>query len=328
MRQIRARNVNDALAQGLDEIRKHGIARTSRNGGVLSFPYPVITEYQNPKERVVTCPIRDCNPFFHHMESMWMLSGRNDLEFVKKYTKQMELYSTDGSRLNGAYGFRWREWFGQDQIKMAIHRLKKFPDDRRTVIQMWDGYKDLLPDNEELDVPCNTAIYLSILDGALNMTVTNRSNDMIWGAYGANAVHFSFLQEYIASMLDVSVGSYYQFSNNLHVYTDFGPYKKLIEQAAEIPCLYQTKEAIPRRLVNNKSRFMSEVEAFCEGSDDKFQNTFLNEVSRPIKEAHDIFKQGDWYRAVSKCHEIQAQDWRIACQEWLERRIAAKTKKV
>lgn len=53
----------------------------------------------------------------------------------------------------------------------------------------------------------------------LNMTVFNRSNDLIWGTLGANVVHFSVLQEYMAARLGVKVGVYNQVSNNLHVYT-------------------------------------------------------------------------------------------------------------
>ena len=43
---------------------------------------------------------------------------------------------------------------------------------------------------------------------------------MIWGAYGANAVHMSILLEYMAARIDCAVGTYYQFSNNLHAYVD------------------------------------------------------------------------------------------------------------
>ena len=68
--------------------------------------------------------------------------------------------------------------------------------------------------------PCNTQIYFWSRNGKLNMTVANRSNDMIWGAYGANAVHMSFLQEYVASMCGVKCGIYTQFTHNLHAYLD------------------------------------------------------------------------------------------------------------
>ena len=41
---------------------------------------------------------------------------------------------------------------------------------------------------------------------------------MLWGAYGANAVHMSVLQEYVATALNVSIGTYTQMSDSLHIY--------------------------------------------------------------------------------------------------------------
>ena len=51
------------------------------------------------------------------------------------------------------------------------------------------------------EIPCNTAIYFKVREGKLNMTVSNRSNDVIWGTFGANVVHMSILQEYVAYFL-------------------------------------------------------------------------------------------------------------------------------
>src|SRR6185312_8148215 len=92
------------------------------------------------------------------------------------------------------------------------------------VIQMWDANADLGRDSK--DLPCNTHVYLGVSYGEtdrpnrLNMTVCCRSNDVIWGAYGANAVHFSFLQEYLAGRLGLDVGNLYQVSNNYHAYRE------------------------------------------------------------------------------------------------------------
>jgi thymidylate synthase len=52
----------------------------------------------------------------------------------------------------------------------------------------------------------------------LDMTVTNRSNDLVWGLLGANYVTFSVLQEYMAARIGCGVGRYHHFTNNLHCY--------------------------------------------------------------------------------------------------------------
>jgi thymidylate synthase len=76
------------------------------------------------------------------------------------------------------------------------------------------------------DVPCNTNAFFRVTNGKLDMMVNCRSNDIFWGAYGANAVHFSFLQEYVASSIGVEVGRYWQNSFNFHAYVDRFPKEK------------------------------------------------------------------------------------------------------
>ncbi len=67
---------------------------------------------------------------------------------------------------------------------------------------------------------CNTHIYFDVQGDKLNMTVCNRSNDLIYGAPSANAAHFSYLLQYIAIKCDLKIGSYYQITNNGHIYVD------------------------------------------------------------------------------------------------------------
>ena len=68
--------------------------------------------------------------------------------------------------------------------------------------------------------PCNLIITFRIARDRLDMTVFNRSNDLVWGCCGANAVHFPMLQEYLAGRMEVDVGGYWQVSTNLHLYEE------------------------------------------------------------------------------------------------------------
>ena len=88
MKVINARNVNDALAAGLRYLWAEGIPETSRNGPVLVAPTPVTTVYSHPTERVLLSPTRDANPFFHLMESLWMLAGKNDIALPVQFNKR------------------------------------------------------------------------------------------------------------------------------------------------------------------------------------------------------------------------------------------------
>ena len=100
--EISARNVSMALSYGLDMLFSVGVEEPSRNGPVLACPEPCIITYHKPAERVVFSPIRDANPFFHLMESLWMLAGRNDLAWPVQFNKRFKEYSDDGKSLAGA----------------------------------------------------------------------------------------------------------------------------------------------------------------------------------------------------------------------------------
>ena len=69
------------------------------------------------------------------------------------------------------------------------------------------------------DVPCTIGFYFSIRDGALNMFVNMRSNDVIWGLT-YDGWMFANLQHALAYALDLEVGEYHHFAMSLHIYID------------------------------------------------------------------------------------------------------------
>jgi thymidylate synthase len=226
MQIITVNSVGGALPEGLRLLSHYGEAQDSRAGPVIVAPWPVTTHYRHPANCVLQAPLREANPFFHLVESVWMLLGRCDAAFLTPYVKDFDRFAeTSGfakGLIHGAYGARWR-WLRDDQDQLAIitDRLMTDPLNRQCVLQMWDNfiYGDLREDWR--DRPCNTHVYFlrrNNLFAELEMTVCCRSNDMIMGGYGANAVHFSILQSYMAARIGVTVGAYYQISNNYHVY--------------------------------------------------------------------------------------------------------------
>lgn len=340
-------NVHEALPRGLNLLRLQGITQDSRNGPVLVSPGPVTTIYQRPWERVIFWPQRDANPFFHLMEGLWMLAGRNDVAFPASYAKQIASYSDDGEMLWGAYGFRWKGYFvhnNGDQLKWAINRLRKDPNDRRVVITMWDPEMDPhKADNGGKDVPCNTQIFLSAwrkTDGGtpiLDMQVNCRSNDIIWGAYGANAVHFSMLQEYLAAGIGAKMGFYAQNSWNYHAYTDF--MEKMLRRPKEEERSLTLGMARDGRTPNpydgaiNTFPLVStpleswdqDLQNFMNGAEaSTISDPFFHKVAIPLRDAHASYKEGRFDNARTHLERCDALDWRVAAWEWLKRREAGR----
>lgn len=316
---IQARNVNDALTKGMKLLGADGQKRGSRNGEVLVMDGPVSTMYERPRERVLFWPDRDANPFFHLFEALWMLNGNRDVAPLEHYVKRMKGFSDDGKVLHGAYGYRWLHHFKFDQLSPIIGRLKKNPDDRRCVLQMWDARADL--DMSTKDQPCNTQAYFSRdYLGQLDMTVCCRSNDIIWGAYGANAVHFSMLQEFIAAGIGCEVGRYWQMSNNFHAYTKtFGP---LYAASAPTMDLYPAR-VVPFPMVNTDlEAWRFELDSFINDRTRHFEDDFFTCVAVPMRMAYNFYRAGKLEDALKIARMVRALDWNLAACRWLERRLA------
>ena len=326
---IRARNVEQALGEGFAWLKVAGRDEPSRNGPVRVAPGPVITEYLQPTERVLFNADRDANPVFHLLESLWMLAGSNEAKFLLPYNARMAEYSESNGLIHGAYGFRWRNHFeGGDQLKDVVEELTLRPDSRQAVLAMWDPDHDLLA--EVKDRPCNTHIYFDtrptgpIAEGhpprRLNMTVCCRSNDALWGAYGANAVHLSILQEVLATELKVPVGVYRQMSNNLHAYTAVPVAAKFLDHPPEhtgayphaVYPLLQPYETMDNFLADCKSL----VHANCARG---VLTSFFHRVVIPLKNSYDMRKAGEggWKAPLEGMIDC---DWKTAYLEWTARR--------
>lgn len=343
-------SVNEALHNGLRWLRTAGVPEGSRNGSVLVAPAPVLTVNRNPRHHVLLSAKRDANPFFHIMESMWMLAGRDDLPWLTHYNKRMAEFSDDGGASQpGAYGYRWRNFFGYDQLEMIIAQLKTNPRSRRAVLAMWDagiGHMGApyAPDDDAVllgdlaladwgskDVPCNTHVYFDFHGEKLNATVCCRSNDIWWGAHGANAVHFSIMLEYVAAAAGLPMGVLRQFSNNYHLYTDVVPvadidkiatdilesdyYDRVDLRTREITPLLSPDETI-EKFNSDLDCFMVTPELYSNG-----KTRYFRHVVGPMGQAWEHHKVGDYPAALRVAQTIDSEDWREACDAWLRRRF-------
>lgn len=307
-----------------------------------------------------------------------MLAGRRDAAFLDNFVRDFgaRFAEPDGT-VHDAYGHRWRCAFGFDQLDAVVAQLSDTPGSRQAVISMWDTtpcYDEGSCQGEE-DLrgtwrtrPCNLNVMLRIrqeggelkpADGSqwehediLDITVCCRSNDIVWGAYGANAVHFSVLQEYLAARLDVGVGTYIQFSQNYHCYRD--QWKRLattvdhgdIPRPALSDDRYTIAGLVPQPLVHDTESFDAEVgkllrwyetgrrdlegvtydrnrglEAVWAEHDFEFHNPFLSKTVWPMLMTHHYWRQKNYHEALAWCDEVEAHDWESAAREWVVRRM-------
>lgn len=244
-----------------------------------------------------------------------------------------------------------------DQLKVIIDHLKRKPESRRAVLHISEVENDLLKMDTTKDQACNISVCFSVelgpclaCDGgkllsiapcskcgglphdqphSLNMTVFNRSNDLIWGCLGANVVHFAFLQEFVAAHLGLKVGVYNQISNNIHCYTKtWKPLEWLkdYEQGGTQSHKWYDSQVHMVPLVKDPATFNREVMLFAEqgwgGRDISlcWEEPFLSTVALPMVLAFYHHKQREYAKALNFCSAIAADDWRVASEAWIRKR--------
>jgi thymidylate synthase len=322
---LNVRNVNEALPLALLHLRERGVPRVSRGMKVIEYPEPVATVYYCPQECVLFDAERDANPFFHFFEALWILNGGQDVATPARYLPRIAEYSDNGTTFHGAYGYRLRSAFGMDQLDRVVDLLKIQPDTRRAVISIYDPRLDLGTDSK--DIPCNDMVMFKIRDGKLHMTVCNRSNDAIWGAYGANAVQFSFLLQYVAMRVGVAVGRYTQVSDSLHVYED-NPYWQA-HKADHGVTVYDPYASdmlcIDSPSLWNRAVYPEDLDEDIRVFHLPYQRVFYNSeffrTALCMKQAHACYRAGMLRTARRYATEIPVPDWRKACVDWIQRRI-------
>ena len=286
--EFKARNVNGMFSTVLRGMKSGDYAvEQTRNGPVLAFPEPVILTYTHPRERVLFHRGRDAPHIFHLMESIWLLAGRQDVDFLRQFNQNIGQFSDDGKTFNAAYGYRLREHFGVDQLVKVIEILSRDPGTRQAVLQLWDP-ADLV--KKTLDKACNLEIIFDTRGGLLNMTIFNRSNDIIWGALGANVVHFSVLQEFVACSVGLRVGEYRQVSNNLHLYLtvyDGQKYLANLRDHEAYDCYSNAEKLTPLPMMLNGDwrGFLDDCEKFCRdpfNADTVYAHPFFLGVAHPM----------------------------------------------
>jgi len=227
-----------------------GIPRNVAGNVCWEFPEPVCFKIMIPSSRWIVIRERKWNAYLAYAESLWIASGRNDLEMIGHYLKRMVDFSDDGKTLRGAYGPRIRAYNNNvadysintlassvletenltvDQLRFVIKCFEEDTNTRKAVIQLGDPIKDCFDSSHEKketkDFPCTRTLHFmkDANSNRLNLMVHMRSNDLLWGASGIDIFNFTFMQDYVARIIGLELGCYYHIVDNFHYYDSFRP---------------------------------------------------------------------------------------------------------
>lgn len=171
---------------------------------------------EHPEENHITEDWRQWNPKYAEREWNWYLSHSRDVSELQKHAPAWKRMHGGDCQVNSNYGWLWNR---NKQLQKVIEKLENNPDTRQAWLTLYDG-KEM--DDYEYDTPCTLSIGFKIsiydeFEKILNMTVLMRSNDLIFG-FCNDQYCFSQLQKYVASRIGATVGDYYHFAQDLHIY--------------------------------------------------------------------------------------------------------------
>lgn len=172
----------------------------------------VAVQSSNPRHRWFFRP--GINLAFCLQEALAYWTGQNP-GHVERYNSNMTQFMTDGKLEGSAYG-RYLRHMPHDQIDRVISQLRTSPHTRQAIINF---HQSDVERYDGPDVACTIYMQFMIRDGALHAFANMRSQDMHWG-YPYDVHNFQWLQEVLAGILEVDLGTYTHYMNSCHFYTD------------------------------------------------------------------------------------------------------------
>lgn len=169
--------------------------------------------------------IRNISKSYLCGEMLWYVCGRNDLEFISKFSNFWKNISDDGITSYSAYGYILNKKFGFNQIDKIIELLSVDKSSRRAVLNLNTPNENVITTKDEV---CTIAVTYYIRDNKLHCTNVMRSNDYLFGLT-YDAIFFTEIQKYIADKLNIEYGEYTHFAISMHCYDkDFDKLDEII----------------------------------------------------------------------------------------------------
>lgn len=203
-------NASDAFEALYTVVMANGKIHDTANCTTKAL-YNIGITIEHPENNIINTKWRKWSERYAEREWQWYLSGNPSVEEIKKFAPTWDKMHGGDNIVNSNYGYQWNR---NDQLKKCIEQLKSDNSTRQAWISIYDGKeKDLY----KYDTPCTMCIGFDVINDKLNMTVVMRSNDLVFG-FCNDQYCFSKLQSLVAKEIGVTVGTYYHFVHNLHIY--------------------------------------------------------------------------------------------------------------
>lgn len=204
-------NFDDLFLSAVKEIKLNGDWTTPRGFKCKEIRSPQLI-LTNTAECLTQLKDRKLNYAYLTIEKIMYLSGKQRPKILIKYNKNMKNYINNKiGKFDGAYGDRIAN---NNQFEWCYNELKSDPLSRRAVITIHDATDC---NHETKDSACTLSLQFLIREEKLDLIVSMRSNDILWGLC-LDVPAFCFIQEVMAYWLGIERGLYIHNAASLHYY--------------------------------------------------------------------------------------------------------------
>jgi hypothetical protein len=256
-------------------------------------------------------------------EVLWILAGRDDVAFVKPFSRTISSFLPPGSlSFPDAYGPRIRRAGQVDQLSVVLETLRRDRATRRALMSFWMPAVD--GGATAHAVPCNIAVDFKLRDDGLRMTVFNRSNDLHIGVL-FNLVQFGMIGEVIAASLGVKLVRQTHITTSLHLYTMSPIHQRLSASGIKTIPVYSYVNALPVghldvEMIAQACRYVeSGVSPYLDTELTSFDKSPWLSGAVQLLNAHRAFEDGDglddFSVALALLGRAPRSDWWILAAE-------------
>lgn len=195
------------------------LLRATENGQLISprdkatreviAPHIIVS---HPRGRLLTYSSRKMSIGFAFMEWLQYVAGSDASAPLELFINNVSKFAKDG-RITNAYGPRM---YGM--VQEIVDILRDDPASRRAVIQIYSSFDTIREHGDDIP-PCTLSLQFLLRNGSLDMIVTMRSNDLIWG-FTYDFFSFTMLQELIAVNIPTKLGTCIFRPGSMHYYVD------------------------------------------------------------------------------------------------------------
>lgn len=203
----------------LNRIGEGIVERNERTGADITV-LPGGTAFSVDLDAVPVAGNRRYWPKLAAAELAWQVLGTTHAGFIMKHAPRLWGKFVDATgHVSTAYGYRWRHYFGRDQLALAVDELRRDPTNRQVYVSAWDPGRDGLrpPELSPPNIPCPVGFSLNVVNDRLHCSVFIRSSDVFMGL-PYDVMCYALLTDAVAAQLDKPPGTLHVTLAHAHIY--------------------------------------------------------------------------------------------------------------